>query len=148
MKPIALAIITLLVLASTFAFLIRDLWLPGDENATIPPDMELSEFDKCIADGNPMMKSLPAQCAWPNGTVVVDPTMPEPPVADPVACTMDAKICPDGSAVGRVPPSCAFAPCPGDDFLACEAAGNPVMESYPRQCRWENGTTVTEVIPE
>ncbi len=29
-----------------------------------------------------------------------------------VACTMDAKICPDGTAVGRVPPSCEFAPCP------------------------------------
>lgn len=29
-----------------------------------------------------------------------------------VACTMDAKICPDGSAVGRVPPSCQFAACP------------------------------------
>ncbi len=30
----------------------------------------------------------------------------------PVACTMDAKICPDGSAVGRVGPNCEFAPCP------------------------------------
>ena len=30
----------------------------------------------------------------------------------PVACTMDAKVCPDGSAVGRVPPSCEFAACP------------------------------------
>lgn len=29
-----------------------------------------------------------------------------------VACTMDAKICPDGSAVGRSGPSCEFAPCP------------------------------------
>jgi hypothetical protein len=29
-----------------------------------------------------------------------------------VACTMEAKICPDGSSVGRVPPSCEFAPCP------------------------------------
>jgi hypothetical protein len=29
-----------------------------------------------------------------------------------VACTMDAKICPDGSAVGRIGPDCAFAPCP------------------------------------
>jgi hypothetical protein len=28
------------------------------------------------------------------------------------ACTMEAKICPDGTAVGRQPPSCAFAPCP------------------------------------
>ncbi len=29
-----------------------------------------------------------------------------------VACTADAKICPDGSGVGRVPPNCEFAPCP------------------------------------
>lgn len=31
---------------------------------------------------------------------------------DQVMCTMDAKICPDGSSVGRVPPTCEFAPCP------------------------------------
>lgn len=31
-----------------------------------------------------------------------------------VACTQDAKICPDGSSVGRVPPFCKFAPCPGN----------------------------------
>lgn len=31
---------------------------------------------------------------------------------EPVACTMDAKVCPDGSAVGRTGPSCAFAACP------------------------------------
>ncbi|MBN2517249.1 MAG: hypothetical protein JXB14_00230 [Candidatus Altiarchaeota archaeon] len=30
----------------------------------------------------------------------------------PVACTADAKICPDGTAVGRVGPNCEFAPCP------------------------------------
>lgn len=30
----------------------------------------------------------------------------------PIACTADAKLCPDGSAVGRVGPSCEFAPCP------------------------------------
>jgi len=28
-----------------------------------------------------------------------------------VACTAEAKICPDGSAVGRSGPNCAFAPC-------------------------------------
>ncbi len=27
-------------------------------------------------------------------------------------CTQDAKICPDGTAVGRVGPNCEFAPCP------------------------------------
>ncbi len=29
-----------------------------------------------------------------------------------VACTLEAKICPDGSSVGRVGPYCQFAPCP------------------------------------
>jgi len=29
-----------------------------------------------------------------------------------VACTMEAKICPDGSSVGRTGPNCEFAPCP------------------------------------
>lgn len=33
--------------------------------------------------------------------------------SEAVACTLDAKACPDGSYVGRVPPSCNFAPCPG-----------------------------------
>lgn len=32
--------------------------------------------------------------------------------AGQVACTMEAKICPDGSAVGRSGPKCEFAPCP------------------------------------
>lgn len=29
-----------------------------------------------------------------------------------VYCTMDAKLCPDGSYVGRIPPDCEFAACP------------------------------------
>jgi hypothetical protein len=33
---------------------------------------------------------------------------------DMVACTMEAKICPDGSAVGRQGPRCEFAKCPGE----------------------------------
>ena len=28
------------------------------------------------------------------------------------ACTLDAKVCPDGSAVGRTGPNCEFAACP------------------------------------
>ncbi|MDP3953901.1 MAG: GerMN domain-containing protein [bacterium] len=31
---------------------------------------------------------------------------------EPVACTMDAKLCSDGSYVARVSPDCDFAPCP------------------------------------
>ena len=29
-----------------------------------------------------------------------------------IVCTQDVKQCPDGSFVGRIPPSCAFKPCP------------------------------------
>lgn len=32
------------------------------------------------------------------------------------------------------------------DFVSCEAAGFPIMESYPRQCRTPEGTTYTEEI--
>ncbi|MFA6257350.1 MAG: hypothetical protein WCT29_03545 [Candidatus Paceibacterota bacterium] len=37
---------------------------------------------------------------------------PEPELDEPYACTMDALICPDGSAVGRTGPKCEFAACP------------------------------------
>ena len=29
-----------------------------------------------------------------------------------VPCTLDAKICPDGSSINRIPPTCEFASCP------------------------------------
>jgi len=32
---------------------------------------------------------------------------------DNVRCAADVKQCPNGSYVGRVAPSCSFAPCPG-----------------------------------
>ncbi len=35
-----------------------------------------------------------------------------PKINPPVACTAEAKICPDGSAVGRTGPLCEFAACP------------------------------------
>lgn len=39
---------------------------------------------------------------------------PQPitPMPEPVACTMEAKQCPDGSYVGRQGPNCEFAACP------------------------------------
>lgn len=46
-------------------------------------------------------------------TVVIQNTQKE----GVVACTMDAKICSDGNTVGRVPPTCEFAPCPLTDIV-------------------------------
>lgn len=34
----------------------------------------------------------------------------------PRACTEEAKLCPDGSSVGRAGPNCEFAPCPEQNF--------------------------------
>ncbi len=34
-----------------------------------------------------------------------------PPGGDAVACTQEAKVCPDGTSVGRTGANCAFAPC-------------------------------------
>ena len=70
------------------------------------------------------MKSLTSSPAFIFGVVIVvfivggilyiyNPTPTE--VGDTkggVACTMEAKLCPDGSYVGRTGPNCEFAPCP------------------------------------
>ncbi len=75
------------------------------------------------------------------------------PIEEPdlIACSADAMQCPDGSFVGRTGPNCEFAPCPTgepnavDSFEDCVAAGNPVMESYPRQCIHDDEHFVEEV---
>lgn len=42
----------------------------------------------------------------------VIPPLVVSPSPEPVGCTMDAKICPDGTAVGRIAPDCEFEKCP------------------------------------
>lgn len=36
---------------------------------------------------------------------------------DGVFCTLEAKLCSDGSYVSRVPPNCEFSPCPEEDLV-------------------------------
>lgn len=80
--------------------------------------MEINSFEDCVAAGNPVMESYPEQCKTPDGRhftrVITEEPTPDYPSDDEEAvfCTMDAKVCPDGSSVGRIPPSCEFAPCP------------------------------------
>ncbi|NIO22617.1 MAG: hypothetical protein GTN38_01135 [Candidatus Aenigmarchaeota archaeon] len=53
-------------------------------------------------------------------------------VQEPVACTQDAKLCPDGTYVSRVPPDCEFAPCPkcseGETLNATCPDGTPYLK--------------------
>lgn len=56
----------------------------------------------------------------------------EPP---PTACTMEAKVCPDGTAVGRNPAlNCEFDPCPS---VECKGEGEtiPVIANPPECCK-------------
>jgi hypothetical protein len=46
------------------------------------------------------------------GRQSVSPAPSPAPAPGGIACTMEAKLCPDGSAVGRTGPKCEFAPCP------------------------------------
>ena len=45
----------------------------------------------------------------------------------PQGCTDDAKVCPDGSAVGRDGPDCQFAPCP-EPFAQEQSPPEPELE--------------------
>ncbi|MCK5095835.1 MAG: hypothetical protein KAR24_00615 [Candidatus Pacebacteria bacterium] len=49
-------------------------------------------------------------------TIFVENRDSDNKIKEPVACTLDAKICPDGSSVGRIPPDCEFATCPAEIF--------------------------------
>ena len=44
------------------------------------------------------------------------------------ACTEEAKLCPDGSAVGRTGAKCEFAPCPPISSLLSEAEARVIAE--------------------
>lgn len=53
-----------------------------------------------------------------------------------IACTQEAKLCPDGSAVGRTGQNCEFAPCPSliqtpvPSLLSCNGPGDTCPSGY------------------
>jgi hypothetical protein len=63
-----------------------------------------------------------AQVQSGGASAVVTDTM-----TSPVACTMDAKMCPDGSYVGRTGPNCEFASCP----VSTKVAPSPAASGEP-----------------
>jgi len=84
--------------------------------------------------------------------------------AEPIVCTMDAKLCPDGSYVARIPPKCDFAACPKEDLIqietpkANETISSPLIvkgtargfwffeASFPIRLFDENGKLLTTAI--
>ena len=62
-----------------------------------------------------------------------------------VACTLEAKICPDGSAVGRQGPNCEFAACPSPQEPQQEYLSEIVLQS--RSVVLSNGVSLMFQIP-
>jgi len=59
-------------------------------------------------------------------------TVPPADTDSGTACTMEAKICPDGSAVGRNGPNCEFTPCPTEAL--CEGGTCPADDNQKTTC--------------
>ena len=75
---------------------------------------------------------------------------------EPVACTMDAKLCLDGSYVGRIGPDCEFALCPDAPQWSAikQAVANCEVESVWQthdrtvSAKLKNGEELAAVEPE
>ncbi|MEK7112334.1 MAG: hypothetical protein AAB875_03315, partial [Patescibacteria group bacterium] len=58
------------------------------------------------------------------------------------ACTQDAKVCPDGTSVGRTGPNCEFAPCPTPPLTP-----EPTPEASPSETPNETPTATGSATP-
>jgi hypothetical protein len=87
----------------------------------LPPDLQssttTSKFE-VIKELPPATKPSPADSAQ---TEPSDSTNP----SNTVACTLEAKVCADGSAVGRTGPNCEFALCPEEQPQAIDLKSCP-----------------------
>jgi len=93
----------------------------------------ITNFEECAKAGNPIMESYPRRCQYGEQTFTENiVNLPGGGTESPKACTMEAKLCPDGSAVGRTGPNCEFAQCP---------AINPEPVNAEKQCAGPGDTS-------
>lgn len=82
--------------------------------ASSAPGGERNDFRIIPENSNPGNTQSTPVPERPSGTNPATPSKPVEEGGNSVFCTMDAKMCPDGSYVGRIAPNCEFAACPGN----------------------------------
>lgn len=73
------------------------------------------QLRKLIPTATPIATETPSPISEPTPEPTISASPSSKTIKTPistVACTMEAKICPDGSSVGREGPNCEFTPCP------------------------------------
>lgn len=103
-KYIIIAVVVLVAVVGTTIFLLRS-----------PEDTWMCENGAWVKHGNPKE----AQPTTPCG---------DSGVANNKACTEEAKLCPDGSTVGRTGPNCEFAVCPPVNSIISETEARTIAE--------------------
>lgn len=95
------------------------------------PNGSTTNYEQCVAAGYGIIKTLPPQCQTPEGKIFVQGD--KCPFID-CAGSPDKPICKNNQCVAI------------SSFEECVAAGYPIMESYPEQCRMPDGKTFTRKI--
>lgn len=73
---------------------------------------KIGEYQKQTPIATPRETVEPVATATASATPGVIKNKTSTPSATFKACTLEAKICPNGSSVGRTGPNCEFSPCP------------------------------------
>jgi hypothetical protein len=100
-----------LAIAVLFALLVAFGCVSQNGNGSPPPVIVGNDSDAhgCKASAGYSWCEAKQKCLRPWEENCTNATPPQ-------ACTTEAKICPDGSAVGRSGPNCEFAPCPPANY--------------------------------
>jgi hypothetical protein len=112
------AILAVWVVAAVMTAPPRDNKDPGAPYAACTEETMLCPDGSAVGRTGPNCEFAPCPPLpkGPKPIIVPEPQPVPTPIGDDggenIACTMDAKMCPDGSYVGRTAPKCEFAPCP------------------------------------
>ena len=103
-----------------------------------------SDFSSAPDAPQPPPPTAPPPPAGGPPTPVTPPVTPPPPVGGPppeqIFCTQEAKLCSDGSYVGRTGPKCEFAACPTSDGANCTKDSDCPSENYTCEATEGYGT--------